>query len=262
MKIAVCVKAVPNRAVQMNADTGHIERGQAGSILNMYDYAAVEAALRVKEALGGEVTAITMGPPPAETVLREVVALGADHAVLVCDAAFRGADVLATSYTLAQALKALGGFSLVVCGKQSTDGDTAQVAGALAAQLELAYLPWVQKLHQIDPEGIQATCHMGGDLVSWFAPFPFVMSVEPSLFLVRAASLAQKLKSRKQEIQTLGKADFPAEEARLGAAGSPTRVVGVQAREAKQMAECQVVTAKEALWLIEQETQRLQGETR
>lgn len=115
---------------------------------------AIEAALRLKEGTGGSVTALTMGPETALKVLQEACAMGADEGCLLSGRAFAGADVLATSYALSQALRALGGFDLILCGRQTTDGDTAQVGPAIAAHLGLPCLCWVKGIKAVSESSV------------------------------------------------------------------------------------------------------------
>ena len=130
MKIAVCMKQVPATSQgDMDKKTGVMIRSGLQAIVNVYDLAALEAALRIKEQCGGVIHVFTMGPDKAEMVLREAFAMGADEGYLICDKAFAGADVLATSYTLTQAIKSVDDYDMILCGRQTTDGDTAQVSG-------------------------------------------------------------------------------------------------------------------------------------
>ena len=141
MNIVVCIKQVPETTeVRVDPKTNALIREGVKSIVNPFDENAIEAALQLREAHGGKVTVITMGPPQAEEALRHAIAMGADEAILLTDAAFRGSDTLATSYTLAAAVRKLacpprGDVDLVLCGKQAIDGDTGQVGPGLAERL-------------------------------------------------------------------------------------------------------------------------------
>ena len=120
MKIAVCIKQVPGTAqVEIDPLTGVLKRDGVESKMNPYDLYALETALRFKQQYGAEITVITMGPPQAQSVIREAFMMGVDHGVLLSDRRFGGSDVLATSYTLAQGIKAAGGCDLIICGKQT-----------------------------------------------------------------------------------------------------------------------------------------------
>ena len=133
MNIIVCIKQVPGTAqVEIDPATGVLKRDGVESKMNPYDLYALETALRFKQSHGAEITAVTMGPPQAESVIREAFMMGADSGFILSDRRFGGADVLATSYTLAQGVRRIGDFDLIICGKQTTDGDTAQVGAELA----------------------------------------------------------------------------------------------------------------------------------
>ena len=129
MNILVCMKQVPDTSeIKIDPDTNTLIRAGVPSIVNPFDAYALEVAARLKEKNSGStVTIVSMGPPQAETALRECLAVGADKAYLVSDRAFGGSDTLATSYTLSTVVKKLGGFDIIFCGKQAIDGDTGQV---------------------------------------------------------------------------------------------------------------------------------------
>ena len=139
MNIIVCIKQVPDTTeVKINPETGTLIREGVPSIINPFDTYAIEEGLRLKEQFGGKVKVISMGPPQAIEALKEAVAMGADEAVLLSDQAFAGSDTWATAYTLSHALKALGGFDIILCGKQAMDGDTGQVGPGIARQLDIS----------------------------------------------------------------------------------------------------------------------------
>ncbi|MBU2699573.1 electron transfer flavoprotein alpha/beta subunit, partial [Sporomusaceae bacterium BoRhaA] len=146
MEMVVCVKQVPDTTeVKIDPVTNTLVRQGVPSIVNPFDKNALEAALQLKEKNGGKVTVVSMGPPQAKDALKECLAMGADEAYLVSDRAFGGADTLATSYTLAAALKKLGKFDLILCGKQAIDGDTAQVGPEMAEHLGIAQITCCSK---------------------------------------------------------------------------------------------------------------------
>ena len=137
MEILVCIKQVPgSNKVEVDPVTGVLKRNGADSKMNPYDLYALECGMKLKEQYGGRVSVITMGPPPAATIIREAFAMGADEGALVSDRAFGGADVLATSYTLAQGIKKMGNFDVIICGLQTTDGDTAFVIPIVAPPIK------------------------------------------------------------------------------------------------------------------------------
>jgi electron transfer flavoprotein beta subunit len=149
MNIVVCIKQVPDTAeVKINPETGTLIREGVPSIINPFDMHAIEAGLQVKEKTGGKVTVLTMGPPQAETALRDALSMGADDAVLLSDRAFAGADTWATSFTLSKAMEKLGA-DIVICGKQAIDGDTAQVGPETAEFLNIPHISYVRKIEDI-----------------------------------------------------------------------------------------------------------------
>ena len=128
MKIVVCMKQVPATSkVDIDPETGAMKRMSGETRTNPYDLFALETALAIREKTGGTVTVLTMGPPQAEEMIRDAYTMGADEGVILSDRKFAGADVLATSYALAQGIQVIGGADLIICGRQTTDGDTAQV---------------------------------------------------------------------------------------------------------------------------------------
>ncbi|MQY65988.1 MAG: electron transfer flavoprotein subunit beta, partial [Clostridia bacterium] len=136
MNFIVCIKQVPGTTeVKIDPKTNTLIREGVESIVNPFDSYAIEEALRLKERMGGKVTVISMGPPQAESALREALSMGCDEAILLTDRAFAGSDTLATSYILARGIKKIGEFDLVICGKQAIDGDTAQVGPGIAEKL-------------------------------------------------------------------------------------------------------------------------------
>lgn len=146
MKIVVCIKQVPDtkNGVKFKPD-GTLDRGAMASVMNPDDKAGLEAALRLKDRHGGEVTAVTMGLPKAEEVLREALAMGADKGILITDRVLGGADTWATSSTLAGAVRNLE-YDLIITGRQAIDGDTAQVGPQLSEHLGIPVISYAQKI--------------------------------------------------------------------------------------------------------------------
>ncbi|MCD8007968.1 MAG: electron transfer flavoprotein subunit beta/FixA family protein, partial [Clostridiales bacterium] len=143
MKIIVCMKQVPATSqVEIDPETGAMKRLSANTRTNPYDLFALETALQIREKLGGTVTVLTMGPDQAKIMMQDAYTMGADDAVILSDRKFAGSDVLATSYTLAQGIRVLGGADLILCGRQTTDGDTAQVGPAVAGHRGCPHCGW------------------------------------------------------------------------------------------------------------------------
>ena len=228
MKIIVCVKQVPDaKDVRLDPETNTLAREGVESIMNPYDQHALEAGVSLKEATGGEVTVITMGPPQAEEVLRQAIACGADNGVLISDRKFAGADTWATSYTLAKAINTLGEFDLIICGKQAIDGDTAQVGPGLAMRLEIPYATCIQKIREAENSAIVMERMMDDGYDVLKSGFPLLISVVKDINQPRVPSLKGKMKAKKAEISTLSADDIGADPTCIGLPGSPTQVVKV-----------------------------------
>lgn len=228
MKIIVCMKQVPDaKDVRLDPKTNTLSREGVQSIINPFDRHALEEAVRVKEQLGGTVTALTMGPPQAAEILREAVSCGADDAVLVSDRAFAGADTLATTYTLAAAIRKIGGADLIFCGKQAIDGDTAQVGPGLAVRMNMPYITCVRKVVEADSRSFVVERLMDDGYDEVEVPLPALFTVVKEINEPRLPSLKGKMKAKKLEITTMTAADIDADVNQLGLKGSPTWVVKV-----------------------------------
>jgi len=234
MKIVVCVKQVPDTVhVRIDPATGAMLREGVPAIVNPYDLYAVEEALRLREAHGGSVAALAMGPPQAEQALRDVVALGVDEGFLLTGRGFAGADTLATSYALARAVATIGEASLVLCGKQAIDGDTAQVGPELAEHLGLPFVGFVRRVREAHPDRmvVERMTEEGADVVE--TPLPAVLSVVKEINVPRLPSLKGKMRAKSFKPTVWGPAEIGADEARIGFAGSPTKVAKVFTPEAR-----------------------------
>lgn len=166
MNIIVLVKQVPNTTrVKLDPKTGNLIREGLESIVNPDDLHALEAAVSLKEAHGGRVTALSMGPPQAVDALTQAVGMGADKAILLCDTAFAGADTWATSYTLSRAIQKIGDFHLICCGHQAIDGDTAQIGPQVADWLDIPQATYVREIRSLTPPGSGPSESGGGALV-------------------------------------------------------------------------------------------------
>jgi electron transfer flavoprotein beta subunit len=225
MNIVVCVKQVPDTTdVRIDSETNTLIREGVSSILNPFDIYAVEEAIRIREKHGGKVTVITMGPPQAEEVLREAISLGVDDAVLISDPAFAGADTLATSYTLAQGIRKLGEFDIILCGKQAIDGDTAQVGPGIAVHLDIPQIVFVRNIRDLSDKGIVAERMYEGGFEVVESTLPVLLTVVKDINEPRLPSLRGKMMAKKAEIPVWGAKDIDVEESRIGLKGSPTWV--------------------------------------
>ncbi len=227
MRILVCLKPVPEPGtVKVDPETHTLRREGSKLVLNPPDAYALEAAVGLAEETGGQAVAVSMGPPNAKDILVEALACGAEEAYLLSDRAFAGADTLATSYVLSLAAKKLGPFDLVVCGKVSIDGETAQVGPELAAWLDWPSVIWVKALSFGDGKlSLTRVTDEGEEDVE--VRLPAVVTIEPESNDPRPPSVRRLIKARKQEIPVLTAADLGAEEERLGLSGSPTQVLEV-----------------------------------
>jgi electron transfer flavoprotein beta subunit len=225
MNIVVCIKQVPDTTdVKINPETNTLVRDGVASIINPFDMYAIEEALRIREKVGGKVTAITMGPPQAENALREAISLGVDDVILLSDRAFAGSDTWATSYTLAKGIKKLGNVDIILCGKQAIDGDTAQVGPGIAVQLDMPQIMFVKHIREIADKKIIAErmTEEGADVVE--SSLPVMISVVKEINTPRLPSLKGKMRSKKAEIIKWTAADLDVEEDCIGLNGSPTVV--------------------------------------
>lgn len=240
MRIVVCIKQVPDTSeVKINLETGTLIREGVPSIINPFDMHAIEAGLQLKEKTSGTVTVITMGPPQAETALREALSLGVDKAVLLCDKAFAGSDTWATSYTLSKAIKKIGA-DIVICGKQAIDGDTAQVGPETAEFLDIPHISYVRKIEDVTDNLIRVHRLMdeGYDIVE--ATIPVLITVVKELNEPRLPSLKGKIAAKKAEITKWGINDIEIDENDAGLKGSPTQVKSIfkpQIRSDRKMLE-------------------------
>lgn len=231
MQVVVCLKQVPDAAnVRINPETNTLMREGVESVLNPFDEYALEQALALKDRLGARVTAVSMGPPQAKAVLRDALARGADDAFLVSSRAFGGADTLATSYTLAKAIRAACGGGtpdLVLFGKQAVDGDTAQVGPGVSEFLDVALVTYVRELAVGPDATFRAVTAMDDGEHAVEGELPAVMTVVKEAAAPRFASLAGALAARGKEISVLDEKAIGADPARIGLNGSPTKVVRI-----------------------------------
>ena len=204
MNIFVCIKQVPStNKVQVDEKTGVLKRAGVSSKMNPYDLFALETALRLKEAYGGSVTVGTMGPPQAQAVVKEAYMMGADEGYVFSDRRLGGADVLATSYTLSQAIRSIGDFDLILTGKQTTDGDTAQTGPAIAEQMNIPHAAWVSHLEKVD-DGISVTQQLQDVIETVWMPFPCLITMEQDVYTPRLPSLKRKRETQDKPVHIIG----------------------------------------------------------
>ena len=228
MNIIVCIKQVPETTeVRINPETNTLIREGVKSMINPFDMYALEEAVRLKEKLGGRITVITMGPPQADSALREAISMGIDEAILISDRAFAGSDTWATSYTLSCAIKKIGDFDLIICGKQASDGDTAQVGPGIAAHLDLPQVAYVKKIEKIEDKfaRVERMTEEGYDIIE--TPLPALFTVVKEINEPRLPSLRGMMRSKQAKIIHWTQKDLNLDEQKTGLAGSPTQVVKI-----------------------------------
>lgn len=230
MKIIVCIKQVPatNKA-EIDPETGTIIRSGIASKMNPFDLFAIETALRLKEENGGSVDVITMGPPMAAEVVKEAIAIGADNGYVISDRAFAGSDVLATSYTISQGIKACGDYDIVFCGQQTTDGDTAQVGAELAEFLGFDHACYVTgiKVNKADSQKseLEISVDLGSKVLRQTISSPCVLTIARDTNTPRLPSYKRKCKYCNKEIKMISLDDFAdKDKGHYGLDGSPTSV--------------------------------------
>lgn len=226
MNIVVCVKQVPGTTeVKMNKETNTIIREGVEAIINPFDTYALEEGLRIKDKLGGKVTVLSMGIPSVAELLKDTIALGADEAVLLSDRAFAGSDTLATSYALSMGIKKMENADLIICGKQATDGDTAQVGPSLAEKLGYPHTTYVRRIEEIRDGYIkcQRMTEDGYEVVEM--PLPAVITVVKEINEPRLPSIKGMMRAKKAVINVWTADDINADKNLCGLKGSPTQVV-------------------------------------
>ena len=228
MNILVCVKQVPGTTkVNINPENNTLMRQGIENIMNPFDTYALEEGVRLKERYGGKVTVLSMGPPQAEVMLREAISCGADDAVLIGDRAFAGSDTLATSYTLSQAIKKFKDYDLIICGRQTIDGDTAQVGPETAEMLGINFVSYVSKVEDVSNGQIrvQRLIEEGHEILE--TTLPALITVVKEINVPRLPSLRGKMKAKSVVITNWNAESLEADPNRLGLNGSPTKVVKI-----------------------------------
>jgi electron transfer flavoprotein beta subunit len=228
MNIVVCLKQVPGTMdVKIDPETNNLMRQGTNNIINPFDTYALEEGVRLKERYGGRVTAVSMGPPQAVDMLRETISLGADEAILLSDSAFAGADTWSTAYTLALAINKLGQYDLVICGRQTVDGDTGQVGPELAEMLKVPLIAYVSQVEEIAGGQIRVKRMIDEGHVVIQASLPAVITVTKEINVPRLPSLRSIVRSKNAVIPVWGLQLLSIDPGRVGLAGSFTQVIKV-----------------------------------
>jgi electron transfer flavoprotein beta subunit len=242
MHIVVCIKQTPATAnVQIDPKTGTLKREGMAAAINPFDEYAIEEAVRIKERIGADthVSVLTMGPPQAEEALRDAISRGCDDAYHVCGREFAGADTYATSYALAMGVRKIievrGPVDLVICGKQTNDGDTGHVGPGIGAWLDWPNVAYVKKVEEVQPPAPRAASdgkpglirvhrmmEDGTDVLEM--DLPAVISVVKEINEPRVPSLKGKMTARKAVIPKWNADDLHCDKTKIGLSGSPTIV--------------------------------------
>ncbi|MEI9412052.1 electron transfer flavoprotein subunit beta/FixA family protein [Mesorhizobium salmacidum] len=255
MHIVVCIKQVPDSAqIRVHPVTNTIMRQGVPTIINPYDLFALEAALTLRDIDGGEVTVLTMGPPMAEDALRKALTYGADRAVLLTDRFFAGSDTLATSFALAQAIGKIGETfgppDIVFTGKQTIDGDTAQVGPGIAKRLDFLQLTYVARIASLDLDAreIKVERRAEGGMQMLKSKLPCLITMLEGVNVIRRGSLHDALRAARSEIVKWSAGEAGIEDlGKCGLRGSPTVVKRVFAPSSRAEKAVQIDTADKAL---------------
>lgn len=226
MNVLACIKQVPGSSnVEVDPVTGVLKRDGVASKMNPYDLYGLELALTLTERYGGKVSTVTMGPPQAKAVIVEAICMGADGGTVLSDRKFAGADVLATAYTLSQGIRRMGEFDLIICGKQTTDGDTAQVGAEVAEYLGIPNLSNVLSVDEVRDGRVFVTASLDNKVVRQSVALPCLLSVEGDINSPRLPSYKVKQTVTDDRVQFLSFSDMEdADESHYGLKGSATQV--------------------------------------
>ena len=226
MKILVCVKQVPgSNNVEVDPVTGVLKRSGIPSKINPYDLYGIETALSLAERFGGTVESLTMGPPQARAVIQETVCMGVQKGTVLTDRKFAGADVLATAYTISQGIRKCGKYDLIICGKQTTDGDTAQVGAEVAEYLGLSNVSNVLSVEDFRDNHLYLTTGLDDKVVSLRVPLPCLISVDGDINTPRLPSYRIRKTLTDDSVSFLTFADFDDQNPdHYGLTGSATQV--------------------------------------
>ncbi len=230
MQIVVCIKQVPDTTqVKIDPETNTLVRDGIPFIINPFDTHALEEGLRLRERFGFKVTVLSMGPPNTAIALRKALSLGVDRVLLLSDRAFGGADTLATSQVLTAAIQKLSlddKIALILCGKQTIDGDTAQVGPGIATRMEIEQLTLVDRIEDIDLDKQKITVRrkLEGRYERVMSPLPAMVTVVREINLPRYSTVPKKLASKDAEVEIWDNSILKLDEEKIGLKGSPTWV--------------------------------------
>lgn len=250
MKIVVLVKQVPDSTeIRVDKETGTLIRAGVPSIINPDDLAGVEAALQLKEKMGATISIISMGPPMAADMLKELYARGVDECVLITDRKFAGADTCATSSTLAAALNKVG-YDLIIAGRQAIDGDTAQVGPQTAERLGIPQVTYVDEIIDLNEKTVTVKKSLEDEEQIIEAQLPCVLTTLSGMNEPRYMNCNDIVDSFNKEVTVMTFDDLGIEESKVGLAGSPTKVHHTFTKEVSGNTETFTLSADETAKLI------------
>lgn len=234
MNIIVFIKQIPDSDEVKLDENGNLIRSGAGTMINPVDKNAIEAGLSLRDRFGGKVTAVTMGPPQAEDVLKRALFMGCDEAVLLSDRAFGGADTLATGYVLSMAAKKLGSFDLAIFGNKASDAETAQTGPVTAGFLGL---PLITSVDGIELDGSAIVCRRSftNSIETSKTELPAVITVTPAINTPRFMTPANVIEGLKKGITVWNCTDLGCDESKCGVKGSPSRTKRVTAPPVREV---------------------------
>ena len=250
MNIIVLVKQVPDTTeIKLDPKTGNLIREGIESIMNPDDRHALEAAVSLKESMGGSVTVLSMGPPQAIDVITEAMGMGADRGILLSDRAFSGADTWATSLTLGKALEKIGDYDLIICGRQAIDGDTAQIGPQVADHLSIPHVSYVFGIDEISEERLVVRRRLEDGFERIETPVPALLTVIGELNSPRYAVVGPLIAAcgEKASIEIWNAADIGAKTHEIGLEGSLTHVIKTFAPKFKRQGEILEGAARESI---------------
>ena len=257
MNIVVCIKQVPGTTeIKIDPHTNTLVREGVPSIINPFDCYALEEAVRLRERCGGKVTVISMGPPQAEEALRETISLGADETILLSDRAFAGSDTWATAYVLSRAMARIADYDVIICGRQTLDGDTGQVGPGLSEMLGIPFVAYVSGVDEIRDGYIRVQRMVEEGYETIEMALPAVITVVKEINVPRLPSLRGSMKAKTAQIPVWSAEDIGVDGDKAGIAGSPTRVVKVFFPRRERKSEMLDGSVEEQ---VEQLVQKLEG---
>ena len=239
MNILVCVKQVQDNAIipKLDSNTNRVIKDGIETMMSPFDQNAVEAGIQLVETHGGEVTVITLGDDTCRNVLKLGLSMGADNAILVSDNALEESDNWATSYALAKAIQHAGPYDLIICGKQAIDSDSAQVATGIAGHMDIPVVTYINSIIEVTDSKIvvQRVSATGEEIIE--ATLPAILSCEKTLNVPRYPTLKKTRKANRAEIPVLDCVTIGADIEKVGAQGSPSKILKLYTPEPRQSGE-------------------------